>query len=138
MVADFHVALQDDKARVTLVSLDDLPVRANPIVSEVFANLVSNAIKYGPEGGTVTVDVEDAGEHWVVAVADHGEGIRDQDKQRIFTRYERLEREGVKGTGLGLAIAKHIVELHRGKIWVEDNAGGGSVFRVALPKANHR
>ena len=138
MVADFQVALQDDKARISLVSLHDLPVRANPIVGEVFANLVSNAIKYGPEGGTVTVNVEDAGEDWVVAVADHGEGIRDQDKQRIFTRYERLEREGVQGTGLGLAIAKHIVELHRGKIWVEDNPGGGSVFRVALPKANHR
>ena len=138
MVADFQVALQDDKARISLVSLHDLPVRANPIVGEVFANLVSNAIKYGPEGGTVTVNVEDAGEDWVVAVADHGEGIRDQDKQRIFTRCERLEREGVQGTGLGLAIAKHIVELHRGKIWVEDNPGGGSVFRVALPKANHR
>lgn len=138
VVADFQVALQDDKARISLASLCDLPVRANPLVSEVFANLVSNAIKYGPEGGTVTVDVEDAGEHWVVAVADHGEGIRDEDKQRIFTRFERLEREGVKGTGLGLAIAKHIVELHRGKISVEDNPGGGSVFRVALPKADHR
>jgi PAS domain S-box-containing protein len=136
MVADFQVALQDDEARISLVPLQDLPVRANPIVGEVFANLVSNAIKYGPEGGTVTVNVEDAGEDWIVAVADQGEGIRDQDKQRIFTRYERLERAGVKGTGLGLAIAKHIVELHRGKIWVEDNPGGGSVFRVALPKAD--
>ncbi|WP_242342841.1 PAS domain-containing sensor histidine kinase [Anaeromyxobacter terrae] len=135
VVADFQVPIQDDAARIALGSLRDLPVRANPLVSEVFANLVSNAIKYGRDGGTVTVDVEDAGEHWVVAVADHGEGIRDEDKQRIFTRFERLEREGVKGTGLGLAIAKHIVELHRGKIWVEDNAGGGSVFRVALPKA---
>jgi signal transduction histidine kinase len=138
VVADLHVALQDVKAPISLPSLRSAPVRANPLVSEVFANLLSNAIKYGPESGTVTVDVEDAGEHWVVAVADRGKGIPDEDKQRIFTRYERLEREGVKGTGLGLAIAKHIVELHRGKIWVEDNPGGGSVFRVALPKSDLR
>lgn len=138
VVADLQVALQDVKAPISLPSLRSAPVRANPLVSEVFANLLSNAIKYGPESGTVTVDVEDAGEHWVVAVADRGKGIPDEDKQRIFTRYERLEREGVKGTGLGLAIAKHIVELHRGKIWVEDNPGGGSVFRVALPKSDPR
>lgn len=136
VMADFQETLRDDGLRSSLPSLLELPVRANPLVSEVFANLVSNALKYGPEGGTVTVGVEDAGEHWVVAVADCGEGIRDEDKERIFTRFERLEREGVKGTGLGLAIAKHIVELHRGKIWVEDNPGGGCVFRVALPKAD--
>jgi signal transduction histidine kinase len=136
VIADFQETLRDDGLHSSLPSLLELPVRANPLVSEVFANLVSNALKYGPAGGTVTVGVEDAGEHWVVAVADCGEGIRDEDKERIFTRFERLEREGVKGTGLGLAIAKHIVELHRGKIWVEDNPGGGCVFRVALPKAD--
>ncbi|ABS27357.1 PAS domain-containing sensor histidine kinase [Anaeromyxobacter sp. Fw109-5] len=136
VIADFQETLQEDGLRSSLSSLGELPVRANPLVSEVFANLVSNALKYGRAGGTVTVGVEDAGEHWVVAVTDCGEGIRDEDKQRIFTRFERLEREGVKGTGLGLAIAKHIVELHRGKIWVEDNPGGGCVFRVALPKAD--
>jgi PAS domain S-box-containing protein len=136
VIADFQETLREDGLRSSLPSLIELPVRANPLVSEVFANLVSNALKYGPEGGTVTVDVEDAGEHWVVAVADCGEGIRDEDKERIFTRFERLEREGVKGTGLGLAIAKHIVELHRGKIWVEDKPGGGCVFRVSLPKAD--
>jgi PAS domain S-box-containing protein len=136
VVADLQVALQDGVAPISLPSLRSAPVRANPLVSEVFANLLSNAIKYGPQSGTVTVDVEDAGEHWVVAVADRGKGIPDEDKQRIFTRFERLERGGVQGTGLGLAIAKHIVELHRGKIWVEDNPGGGSVFRVALPKGD--
>jgi PAS domain S-box-containing protein len=136
VVADFQGALQDATAPITLVSPGELVVRANPLVSEVFANLLSNALKYGPEGGAVRVEVEDAGEDWIVAVADRGQGIRDEDKERIFTRFERLEREGVQGTGLGLAIAKHIVELHRGRIWVENNPGGGSVFRVALPKVH--
>lgn len=134
VVADF-AAVEDEAGRISLAPLGEMPVRANPLVAEVFANLLSNAIKYGKGAGNVAVAVDDDGARWVVAVADRGDGIPDEDKQRIFTRFERLEREGVKGTGLGLAIAKHIVELHHGTIWVEDNPGGGAVFRVALPKA---
>lgn len=138
VVADFEVAVEAEGPRISLAPLGEMPVRANPLVAEVFANLVSNAIKYGKGAGDVTLDVVDDGASWVVDVADRGEGIPDEDKQRIFTRFERLQREGVKGTGLGLAIAKHIVELHHGRIWVEDNPGGGAVFRVALPKAEPR
>jgi PAS domain S-box-containing protein len=133
--AEVELALRERKARIALAQGGELPIRANPLVGEVFANLISNAVKYGPEGGVVTVDVEDAGEEWLVSVADQGDGIPDRDKERIFTRFERLKREGVKGTGLGLAIARRTVEVHRGRIWVEDNPGGGTVFRVALPKA---
>lgn len=111
------------------------PVRANPMIADVFENLISNARKYGPAGGAIVIEVRDDGERWRVSVADRGEGIANGDKQKLFTRFERLRKEGVKGTGLGLAIAKRIVDLHGGSIWVEDNPGGGSVFCVALAKA---
>jgi signal transduction histidine kinase len=79
--------------------------------------------------------VSDAGDRWRVSFADSGEGIAYADRERVFTRFERAAKEGVKGTGLGLAIARRIVELHGGRIWIEDNPRGGAVFCVVLPKA---
>ncbi len=134
VIADFDPLLAERATRVVLEGGEACLARANPIIADVFANLLSNAIKYGPPGGTISVDVRDAGERWIASVADRGEGIADQDKQRIFTRFERIGKEGVKGSGLGLAIARRVVDLHRGRIWVEDNPLGGSVFRVELPK----
>ena len=55
--------------------------------------------------------------------------------KRIFTRFQRVNKKGVKGTGLGLAIVKRVVDLHGGKVWIEDNPEGGSVFYVEIPKA---
>jgi signal transduction histidine kinase len=110
-------------------------VCASPILGDVFVNLLTNAIKYAPGGGRVEVDIRDGGADWVATVKDFGPGIRDEDKGKVFTRLERLKKEGVQGTGLGLAIAKRIVELHQGRIWVEDNPAGGTVFCVSLPKA---
>lgn len=135
VVADFEAHCREHGARVALSAPARCPMYSNRFVSEVFANLLSNALKYGPADGTIAVDVKDTGEQWAVAVADRGEGVPDGDKQRIFTRFERLAQEGVKGSGLGLAIAKHVVEMHGGSIWVEDNRGGGSVFQVILPKS---
>ena len=107
----------------------------NPIVKEVFANLISNAIKYSPSGTRIDVCAEDQGEFWDFFVKDQGVGVPDEHKQTIFHRFERLGRDGVKGTGLGLAITEQIVRLHRGRAWVEDNPSGGSIFFVRLPKA---
>ena len=106
----------------------------NPMVKDVFANLISNAIKFNPNGGTIDVIVEDRGESWVLCVKDQGMGVPDEYKQKIFNRFERHNKEGVKGSGLGLTIAKQIVDLHGGEIWVEDNPSGGSNFCVKLPK----
>ncbi len=108
------------------------------MIAEVFANLISNAVKYGPPAGTVAVEVHDAGDRWRVSVADRGEGVPDAYKERVFDRFERLAKEGVKGTGLGLAIAKRIIDLHGGQIAVRDNPGGGAMFEVMLPKAGPR
>ncbi len=126
---------QERPARIVFEPRGEHRVLANPMIEDVFENLMSNALKYGPAGGTIRVDVRDDGDRWRVSVADEGEGIADEDKQKVFERFERLRKEGVKGTGLGLAIAKRIVDLHGGRIWVEDNPGGGAVFCVSLRKA---
>lgn len=135
VIAQHEPLAEARAARIAFSAGAGFPARAHPMISEVFANLISNAVKYGPERGTVAVEVHDAGDRWRVSVADRGEGIADADKPRVFTRFERLAKEGVKGTGLGLAIAKRIVEMHGGRIAVEDNPGGGAVFRVTVPKA---
>ena len=106
----------------------------NPFIKDVFFNLVSNAIKYSPENSRVIVDLKDAGTEWIISVKDNGIGISDEYKEKIFLRFKRVSKEGVRGSGLGLAIVKMIVDLHNGKVWVEDNPEGGSVFNVKLPK----
>ncbi len=134
IVAECQLGQKERNARVVFQPTREYRVRANPMIADVFENLVSNALKYGGQD-TIRIDVQDEGERWRVSVADTGEGIADEDKQRVFDRFERLRKQGVKGTGLGLAIAKRIVDLHGGKIWVEDNPGGGAVFCVSLQKA---
>ena len=112
------------------------PVEVNPVFTNVVANLVGNAVKYAAAGKRIGLGIEDGGSEWVLSVRDGGEGIADEYKESIFTRFERLGKEGVKGTGLGLAIAKRIVELHGGRIRIEDNPGGGCVFLVSVRKAD--
>jgi PAS domain S-box-containing protein len=109
-------------------------VRANKIIEEVFANIMSNAVKYASSGKRIVLDCEKREGCWNIRVMDFGEGIEDRDKKPIFDRFHRLEKKGVKGSGLGLAIASRIMELHNGRIWVEDNPEGGAVFVVEIPK----
>ena len=104
------------------------------MIGDVFENLLSNAAKYGPAGGTVWVRIDDDGARWRASVTDSGEGIPDADKDKVFRRFERLSKGSVKGTGLGLAIAQRIVDLHGGRIWVEDAPGRGARFCVTLAK----
>jgi signal transduction histidine kinase len=113
----------------------EYPITANPMVEDVFANLIANAIKYAADGKRLEIDILDEAACWVVQVRDFGKGIPDKDKPLIFTRFTRLKKEGVEGSGLGLAIVKRLVDLHKGRIWVEDNPAGGAVFCVRLPKA---
>jgi PAS domain S-box-containing protein len=135
VVAESELQRQGRSPRIVLAADREYPVLANPMIADVFENLVSNAVKYGPPDGEIRIDVTDEGERWRVSVADCGEGIRDEDKAKLFTRFERLRKESVTGTGLGLAIARRIVDLHGGSIWAEDNPGGGAVFCVSLRKA---
>jgi len=69
----------------------------------------------------------------MVSVKDRGNIIPDESKEIIFERFKRIEKRGVKGTGLGLSIVKRIVDIHKGKVWVEDNPEGGNIFLVRIP-----
>jgi PAS domain S-box-containing protein len=104
-------------------------------IAQVVANLVSNAVKYSPDGGDINVTSTAHDGLVEISVRDHGMGIAPEFVQRLFSRYERYEKAGNKilGTGLGLAIARQIIEMHGGKIWVESELGKGADFRFTLP-----
>ncbi|HEY1455124.1 MAG TPA: ATP-binding protein [Candidatus Dormibacteraeota bacterium] len=105
-------------------------------LTQVVSNLLTNAVKYSPGGGEILVSTRVADGHVEVAVQDHGQGIPPEFVTKIFGRYERYESAGaakVVGTGLGLAISQQIVQLHKGRIWVESVVGAGSIFRFIIP-----
>ena len=107
-------------------------------LEQVVVNLLENAIKYTPDGGTIRLFAEDEGENVNVSVADTGIGIPFKDLPRIFERFYRVDEARTRdqgGTGLGLAIVKHIVQLHGGNVSVSSEPGKGSVFSFTLKKA---
>ncbi len=106
------------------------------LLRQAIANLVDNAIKYTPSGGTVTVGLQVLGQEVHVVVSDTGVGIAPEDQVRLFEKFYRIRRRGledVPGSGLGLAIVKSIVERHGGRVWVESQLNRGSTFTIALP-----
>ena len=105
-------------------------------LGQVMANLVQNAVKFSPAGSEVVVHLVRDPENVVIEVEDHGPGVPRADHNRIFERFYKVDRarsRGRGGTGLGLAIARHIVDRHHGRIWVESQEGKGSRFFVSLP-----
>jgi two-component system, OmpR family, phosphate regulon sensor histidine kinase PhoR len=129
-----------DRQGVTLQV--DAPTDLPPVVGDgsrlgqVYVNLLHNAVKFSPDGGAVTVTVRAEDGRVVSAIADHGVGIPRAAQARIFERFYKVDRARVRsggGTGLGLSIARHVVEQHGGRIWVESREGRGSTFSFALP-----
>jgi signal transduction histidine kinase len=106
-------------------------------ISQALDNLVSNAIKYSPDGGAVTVRAR-TGEDWVqLQVHDTGMGISEEDSSRIFTRFFRTEaarQAAIPGVGLGLSITKTIIERHGGSIACVSKPGAGTTFTMTLPR----
>ncbi len=109
-------------------------------IIQVVTNLISNAIKFTPEGGRVSVSVQQRGEHLVIVVNDTGLGIPKESLAKVFERFYRVHRPGreIKGTGLGLAIVNKIVAGHGGRIDVESELGKGTTFTVLLPLNRQR
>jgi two-component system phosphate regulon sensor histidine kinase PhoR len=105
-------------------------------LAEVLQNLLDNAIQYTLPGGQIMLSAETGGDEVVLTVSDTGIGIPQADQPRIFERFYRVDvarsREA-GGTGLGLAIAKHLVEIHGGRLWVESEVGQGSQFHFSVP-----
>lgn len=107
-------------------------------LTQVIDNILNNAIKYSPDGGTIKCQLAETATHVVLSVSDEGLGIPLKAIPNIFKRFYRVDKARSReqgGTGLGLSIAKEVVELHKGKIWVTSREHQGSTFFVSLPKA---
>jgi signal transduction histidine kinase len=103
---------------------------------QVMDNLLGNAMKFSPDGGTITVKLEEDDEFVTVCVSDEGIGVPKDKQDRIFDRFYQVDgssRRRFGGTGIGLAIVKRIVNAHHGRIWLESEVGKGSSFYFALP-----
>lgn len=105
-------------------------------IHQVLSNLIGNALKFTPPGGTVTVSMRRQETELEFRVDDTGEGIHADNLEKIFDRFWQVADIGRAGTGLGLWIAKGIVETHRGRIWAASELGKGSTFRFTLPLAH--
>lgn len=105
------------------------------IMQHLWINLLTNAVKYTPKGGSITVTLKNEEKFIAVSVADTGKGIPPEDRERIFDKYYQTDKSHSKrGLGLGLAICKRIVQLCNGSLTVESDVGVGSTFTVKLPK----
>lgn len=105
---------------------------------QVFDNLINNAIKFSPNGGTITIRLKDIGDYIQAEVEDKGIGIPEDKLDKIFERFYQVDsssRRQFGGMGLGLAIVKSIVEAHGGKVWARSQLGKGSTFYFVIPKA---
>jgi signal transduction histidine kinase len=106
-------------------------------VNQVLDNLIGNAMKFSPNGGTISVRMKEVDREIQIVIADQGIGVPKDKQERIFERFYQVDgsaRRRFGGTGVGLAIVKRIVDAHHGKIWVESEVGKGSSFFVAFPR----
>jgi len=108
---------------------------------EVLENLVSNAVKYSPDGGVIRIFGRAAADHAIISVNDQGIGIAPEEQAKLFRRFYRVDnrlRRDTQGAGLGLFLARAIVEAQGGRIWVESAPGRGSRFSLTVPLATPR
>ena len=144
----FSPLARSKQLQVTISLSQDVPVMRldHDLINRMLGNLISNAIKFTPDGSTVTVTCNPIEKPTgkvpfpgvLIAVEDHGEGIPADYHQKIFEKFGQVEsrQAGLKmSTGLGLALCRYVVEAHGGKIWVESELNVGSIFFVALPVA---
>ena len=138
------VELINIEAAAKKISLEFVSTSATPHINAdrnsmegIFTNLISNAIKYTQEGGSILVRLEDDNSFVKISVTDTGIGIKQEDISRIFDRFYRVkssETRQIVGTGLGLSIVKSIVDAHLGSIMVESEEGRGTTFTILFPK----
>jgi signal transduction histidine kinase len=114
-------------------------VAADPdAVRQIVLNLLDNAAKYGPSGQTITVRAARSDARACITVDDQGPGVPPAERERVWERFERLDRDrgsAVGGSGIGLAVVRELAALHGGRAWVADAPGGGARFVLELPGA---
>ena len=137
VVGSLAILAEERNQRVSVEITDGVVITADRLVlREAITNVVDNAIKYSPQGSTITIRVAFDGRDAVLTVSDEGPGIPGQHRERIFDRFFRIDEARSRdrgGTGLGLAIAKWAVEVNGGRISVADAPARGSTFRITIP-----
>ena len=103
-------------------------------IMQVFSNLIGNALKFTPEGGSILLQAKLSKTEVEVSVRDTGPGIPDDKKEYIFDRFAQLGSKDRTGLGLGLYISKMLIEAHQGRLWVQSKVGEGSTFSFAIPR----
>jgi signal transduction histidine kinase len=136
-VAEIEGLAQQRRHQVTLDIREPLPrIYADEgLLLRVIENLLSNALKFTPEGGRVSLRARGVGDRLEIEVADSGPGVPAADRERIFEKFARLQGMRARGAGLGLTLCKMAIEAHSGRIEVEDSPDGGALFRIKLPLA---
>jgi signal transduction histidine kinase len=136
---DLFAAAAEDRGLTLDTHLpESLAIDGDPrMLQRLLANLLDNAVKYTPAGGSVTVGLEDRGKQVGITVQDTGIGIAAADLPRIFERFYRCDQSrSVAGTGLGLSLARAIARAHGGEVTAESRPGAGSRFTVTLPRGS--
>ena len=136
---DVEALAQEKGLRLSLGPMDGLTVRGDRVrLRQMFLNILDNALRYTPAGGTITGSIVRKDDQAVASIRDTGAGIAEEHLPFIFDRFYRADKvrtDGEGGTGLGLSIAASIAKMHGGAIEVESEVGGGTTFRILLPLA---
>jgi len=134
--AEHHITLDYQLAP----EVEELEIRADELkLQEVVINLLSNAVMFTPDGGRITVKAKVADKQLIVEVVDTGIGIAPDNREKVFEDFFQVKSEAkdkTPGLGLGLGLSRRLVEMHRGKIWVEsEGEGKGSRFIFTIPSS---
>tara|TARA_B110000977_G_scaffold89976_1_gene119499 strand:+ start:3832 stop:5130 length:1299 start_codon:yes stop_codon:yes gene_type:complete len=139
VIKDASVANQEVKFRVDRLGKDFVAEVDSDRVKQVLTNLVANASRFAPAGSEVSIEIEAAVQNLNIKVIDHGEGIPEPLRTKVFERFYRADssrNRSTGGSGLGLAIAKSIISAHHGEIRALETLGGGSTFALELPRTH--
>jgi len=131
--SEFEQMAKHAEMEIKFHSQGDIFINANPILSEVFKNYLSNSIKYAKEGKQIILEIIEGKGSTQVYIKDFGTTITKENREAIFLRQARLDNPAIKGRGLGLAIVKRIAEAHGSKVWVEPNEPTGNSFCFEIP-----
>ncbi|NWG15116.1 MAG: PAS domain-containing protein [Chloroflexi bacterium] len=137
-IVENHLVPAEKELDIQVKIAEDLPIinADSNMLERAIINLVDNAIKYTPSGGSVTVEVKNTGKQVLVMVKDSGLGISPEHQKNLFERHVRIPRQEhkkIKGSGLGLFIVRSVAQRHGGSAWVESQENSGSTFYLSIP-----
>ncbi len=132
---DLKQMIASKSAKVNL-DLTEKPIKCYPhLIGMVFYNLINNAIKFNEsQAPTVNCISSESKDHWLFSIIDNGIGIEPASADKVFEPFKRLAGRAYEGSGIGLSVCKRIVNIHKGKIWIENNPNGGSIFNFSISK----